>query len=214
MCGRRAAPAEPHLGWLTLGKDQAKNRRIGNALPQGPPHDCRKADFHLFISIGYVSWAGTRLAWRGGSGRVGTGRFRPDRRRRPRASRTSSTSRGVRQNQLIGYGLVVGLKGTGDTINNSPFTRQLLTAMLDRLGANIGGQTFAQRERRRRHGHRQPAGVFDPGHPHRRDRLGAWAMPRSTANRRPRPTALRTMSANNPLPSEIRENVARGSFMS
>ena len=29
---------------------------------------------------------------------------------------------GVRQNQLIGYGLVVGLNGTGDSLNNSPFT--------------------------------------------------------------------------------------------
>src|SRR5437868_2358763 len=49
---------------------------------------------------------------------------------------------GVRQNQLIGYGLVVGLNGTGDTINNSPFTKQSLTAMLERLGVNIRGQTL------------------------------------------------------------------------
>jgi flagellar P-ring protein precursor FlgI len=49
---------------------------------------------------------------------------------------------GVRQNQLIGYGLVVGLAGTGDTINNSPFTRQSLQAMLERLGVNIRGQTL------------------------------------------------------------------------
>src|SRR6266403_28871 len=49
---------------------------------------------------------------------------------------------GVRQNQLIGYGLVVGLNGAGDTINNSPFTKQSLTAMLERLGVNIRGQTL------------------------------------------------------------------------
>src|SRR6201987_6256330 len=49
---------------------------------------------------------------------------------------------GVRQNQLIGYGLVVGLNGTGDTINNSPFTKQSLTAMLERLGVNIRSQTL------------------------------------------------------------------------
>ena len=49
---------------------------------------------------------------------------------------------GVRQNQLIGYGLVVGLNGTGDTINNAPFTKQSLTAMLERLGVNIRGQTL------------------------------------------------------------------------
>ena len=49
---------------------------------------------------------------------------------------------GVRQNQLIGYGLVVGLNGTGDTLNNIPFTRQSLQAMLERLGVNIRGQTI------------------------------------------------------------------------
>ncbi len=49
---------------------------------------------------------------------------------------------GVRQNQLIGYGLVVGLNGTGDTLNNIPFTRQSLQAMLERLGVNIRGQAL------------------------------------------------------------------------
>src|SRR5689334_5100989 len=49
---------------------------------------------------------------------------------------------GVRQNQLIGYGLVVGLSGTGDTLNSIPFTRQSLQAMLERLGVNIRGQTI------------------------------------------------------------------------
>src|ERR1700694_4408898 len=43
---------------------------------------------------------------------------------------------GVRQNQLIGYGLVVGLNGTGDTLNNIPFTKQSLQAMLERRAAN------------------------------------------------------------------------------
>ncbi len=43
----------------------------------------------------------------------------------------------IRENQLIGYGLVVGLKGTGDTLRNSPFTQQSLQAMLERLGVNI-----------------------------------------------------------------------------
>ena len=43
---------------------------------------------------------------------------------------------GVRENQLIGYGLVVGLDGTGDTLRNAPFTRQSLEAMLERLGIN------------------------------------------------------------------------------
>jgi flagellar P-ring protein precursor FlgI len=46
---------------------------------------------------------------------------------------------GVRENQLIGYGLVVGLNNTGDSLNNSPFTKQSLQAMLERLGVNIRG---------------------------------------------------------------------------
>jgi flagellar P-ring protein FlgI len=46
---------------------------------------------------------------------------------------------GVRENQLVGYGLVVGLNGTGDTLNNSPFTRQSAQAMLERLGLNTRG---------------------------------------------------------------------------
>src|SRR6266511_3299730 len=49
---------------------------------------------------------------------------------------------GVRQNQLIGYGLIVGLNGTGDTLNNIPFTKQSLQAMLERLGVNVRGQTL------------------------------------------------------------------------
>src|SRR6202051_4356041 len=49
---------------------------------------------------------------------------------------------GVRQNQLIGYGLVVGLNGTGDTLNNIPFTKHSLQAMLERLGVNIRGATI------------------------------------------------------------------------
>ncbi|HVX80974.1 MAG TPA: flagellar basal body P-ring protein FlgI, partial [Devosiaceae bacterium] len=49
---------------------------------------------------------------------------------------------GVRDNQLIGYGLVVGLNGTGDGLNNSPFTKQSLQAMLERLGVNTRGQNM------------------------------------------------------------------------
>ncbi|MCH2250924.1 MAG: flagellar basal body P-ring protein FlgI [Cognatishimia sp.] len=45
---------------------------------------------------------------------------------------------GVRENHLIGYGLVVGLLGTGDKMANSPFTRESVRGMLERLGvANI-----------------------------------------------------------------------------
>jgi flagellar P-ring protein precursor FlgI len=43
---------------------------------------------------------------------------------------------GVRENMLVGYGLVVGLNGTGDSLRNAPFTKQSLEAMLERLGVN------------------------------------------------------------------------------
>ena len=44
---------------------------------------------------------------------------------------------GVRENQLIGYGLVIGLAGSGDTLRNSPFTEQSLQSMLNHLGVNV-----------------------------------------------------------------------------
>jgi flagellar P-ring protein precursor FlgI len=43
---------------------------------------------------------------------------------------------GVRDNMLVGYGLVVGLNGTGDSLNRSIFTRESLIGMLERLGVN------------------------------------------------------------------------------
>src|SRR5260221_10748174 len=43
---------------------------------------------------------------------------------------------GLRENMLVGYGLVVGLNGTGDSLNRSIFTRESLIGMLERLGVN------------------------------------------------------------------------------
>ncbi|MBC8130923.1 MAG: flagellar basal body P-ring protein FlgI [Rhizobiaceae bacterium] len=48
-----------------------------------------------------------------------------------------TTIKGVRDNQLVGYGLVIGLQGTGDSLRNSPFTEQSLQSMLDRMGVNV-----------------------------------------------------------------------------
>lgn len=48
-----------------------------------------------------------------------------------------ATIEGVRSNQLIGYGLVVGLDGTGDQTNQTPFTRQSFTTMLQQLGITV-----------------------------------------------------------------------------
>ncbi len=50
---------------------------------------------------------------------------------------------GIRDNQLVGYGLVVGLNGTGDGLNNSPFTQTSLVAMLERLGVNTRGESLS-----------------------------------------------------------------------
>ena len=47
---------------------------------------------------------------------------------------------GVRQNDLVGYGIVVGLNGTGDSVKNSPFTEDSLSYMLERLGVNVQGE--------------------------------------------------------------------------
>jgi flagellar P-ring protein precursor FlgI len=47
---------------------------------------------------------------------------------------------GIRDNQLVGYGLVVGLNGTGDQLFNAVFTRKSLIGMLERLGVNTRDQ--------------------------------------------------------------------------
>ena len=47
---------------------------------------------------------------------------------------------GVRDNQLVGYGLVVGLDRSGDIILNTPYTEQSINAMLERLGINTKGR--------------------------------------------------------------------------
>lgn len=50
---------------------------------------------------------------------------------------------GVRENMLVGYGLVVGLNGTGDSLRNAPGTQQSLQAMLERLGVNTRGTNIS-----------------------------------------------------------------------
>lgn len=49
---------------------------------------------------------------------------------------------GVRGNDLIGYGLVVGLNGTGDGLRNAPFTEEIMANILERLGVNVTGEEF------------------------------------------------------------------------
>ncbi len=49
---------------------------------------------------------------------------------------------GVRGNDLVGYGLVVGLDGTGDGLRNIPYTEEALSSLLERLGVNVQGEQF------------------------------------------------------------------------
>lgn len=49
---------------------------------------------------------------------------------------------GVRDNMLVGYGLVVGLNGSGDSLTNAPFTGKSLVGMLERLGVNTRGDNM------------------------------------------------------------------------
>src|ERR1700754_2950925 len=49
--------------------------------------------------------------------------------------------RALRENQIVGYGLVIGLNGTGDTLRNAPFTEQSLQSMLDNMGINVRNET-------------------------------------------------------------------------
>jgi flagellar P-ring protein precursor FlgI len=46
---------------------------------------------------------------------------------------------GVRDNMLVGYGIVVGLNGTGDSLRNAPFTQLSIQTMLERMGVNTRG---------------------------------------------------------------------------
>lgn len=55
-----------------------------------------------------------------------------------------ATLAGVRNNQLVGYGIVVGLDGTGDQTSQAPFTTQSLISMLGNLGVSIPPGTTLQ----------------------------------------------------------------------
>ena len=55
-----------------------------------------------------------------------------------------ATIQGVRQNQLIGYGLVVGLDGSGDQTTQTPFTVQSVISMLQQMGVNLPSGTSLQ----------------------------------------------------------------------
>src|SRR4051812_17568913 len=55
-----------------------------------------------------------------------------------------ATIQGVRENQLIGYGLVVGLDGSGDQTTQTPFTVQSVISMMQQMGVNLPPGTSLQ----------------------------------------------------------------------
>ncbi len=104
---------------------------------------------------------------------------------------------GVRDNQLVGYGLVVGLNGTGDKLDKAVFTRESLVAMLERLGVNtrdqigqlktknvaavmVTAEPAAVRARRQPHRHRR----LGPRRRHRPDGRHAAGDPADGRRRR------------------------------
>jgi flagellar P-ring protein precursor FlgI len=52
---------------------------------------------------------------------------------------------GVRGNDLLGYGLVVGLNNSGDSLRNAPFTEDAIVNLLERLGVNVTGEQIRAR---------------------------------------------------------------------
>ncbi len=73
--------------------------------------------------------------------------------------RDVATVEGVRDNSLIGYGLVVGLKGTGDR-QQTYFTVQTLASILARMGVQIPTASVARQQRGSRLRNRKPSAVF------------------------------------------------------
>jgi flagellar P-ring protein FlgI len=102
---------------------------------------------------------------------------------------------GVRSNALLGYGLVVGLDGTGDQATQTPFTTQSLNALLQQMGVTLPPGVslqprnvaavlvttqlppFAQPGQTLDEGRRRAGVRHRPGQPHRRRRRrGGWRL--------------------------------------
>jgi flagellar P-ring protein precursor FlgI len=89
-----------------------------HAAPKRAPRRSRAAAWLAFFAV--LSLAGTLASPAAGQSRI----------------KDIVDFEGVRENLLVGYGLVVGLNGTGDTLNSAIFTKESLIGMLERLGVN------------------------------------------------------------------------------
>ena len=76
---------------------------------------------------------------------------------------------GVRENSIYGYGIVMGLNGTGDRPTSSPFTPQTIANMLQRLGIALPAAHAQQQERGGGDGHGEAAPVHQARHDDGRD---------------------------------------------
>ena len=79
----------------------------------------------------------------------------------------------MRENQILGYGLVIGLKAPATRLRNSPFTEQSLQSMLDNMGINVRNVRLAHAKRRGCDGYRRLAAVHRPAAAHGRRRFVA-----------------------------------------
>jgi flagellar P-ring protein precursor FlgI len=107
-------PVNRHKVQKTLDVGEKMNKS-GTIFCYGPP---RQGLFHLIAGTLAVILLLTAPAPANASSRI----------------KDIVTFEGVRDNMLVGYGIVVGLNGTGDSLANGHFTKQSLLAMLDRLG--------------------------------------------------------------------------------
>ena len=76
---------------------------------------------------------------------------------------------GIRDNMLVGYGLVVGLNHTGDSLQNAPFTQESIQTMLERLGVNTSGATMQTKDVAAVMVTANLPAFSSSGHAHRRD---------------------------------------------
>ena len=105
-------------------------------------------------------------------------------RRRPASVRIKEVAavQGVRSNQLVGYGLVVGLDGTGDQTTQTPFTTQSLNAMLQQMGVTMPpGANMQLQERGRGDGDGAAAAVRAAGADRSTSTCRRSATPRACA---------------------------------
>ena len=76
---------------------------------------------------------------------------------------------GIRDNMLVGYGLVVGLNDTGDSLQNAPFTQESIQTMLERLGVNTGSANMQTKDVAAVMVTANLPAFSSAGHTHRRD---------------------------------------------